>query len=151
MDWAGIDIPDIQKTGLADPQHNHYYFPPGGVVELYPNFNNPLLAQLPVREAIDLAINRKAIQQIGETNYAVLPVPTSLIPSQMSWLDPNLPAQDRQFSVNDQKAIQILEKAGFKRNSQGIFEKDGKELSFNLLTVSGWSDWDEDALLIKRS
>ncbi|MDI9259723.1 ABC transporter substrate-binding protein [Alicyclobacillus sendaiensis] len=151
VDWAGIDIPDIQKTFVAaDPAHHHYDFPPGGVVELYPNFDNPLLANLAVRQAINLAINRKAIQQIGETDYSVLPVPTSLIPSQMSWLDPNLPSQDRQFTVNDAKAIQILEKAGFKRNSRGIFEKDGKELSFNLLTVSGWSDWDEDALLIKQ-
>ncbi|WP_304595874.1 ABC transporter substrate-binding protein [Alicyclobacillus sendaiensis] len=151
VDWAGIDIPDIQKTFVAaDPAHHHYDFPPGGFVELYPNFDNPLLENLAVRQAINLAINRKAIQQIGETDYSVLPVPTSLIPSQMSWLDPNLPSQDRQFTVNDAKAIQILEKAGFKRNSRGIFEKDGKELSFNLLTVSGWSDWDEDALLIKQ-
>ncbi|WP_040289130.1 ABC transporter substrate-binding protein [Alicyclobacillus hesperidum] len=151
IDWSGIDIPDIQKTYVsADPKHNHYYFAAGSVVEMYPNFNNPLLSQLPVREAINLAINRNVIQSKGETGYSQLPVPTSLIPSQMSWLNPNLQGTGKSFTVNDAKAVQILEKAGFRRDSHGIFAKDGKELSFQLLTVTGWSDWDEDALLIKQ-
>jgi len=67
----------------------------------------------------------------------------------MSWLDPNLTSQDRQFTLNDEKGVPSCRKAGL-RGTAWQFEKDGKELSFNSLTVSGWSDWDEDALLIKQ-
>lgn len=152
IQYAGINIPNIDKTFVkADPQHNHYYFPPNNPVELYPNLTNPLLAQLPVRQAMNLAIDRNELSVKGETGYESPASPTSLVlPPQKAWLDPNLPASDKSFTVNDTKAEQILEKAGFKKDSKGIFAKDGKELSFTLLTVSGWSDWDEDALLIKQ-
>ncbi|WP_157071224.1 ABC transporter substrate-binding protein [Alicyclobacillus acidiphilus] len=152
IDWSGIDIPDIETTYVKqDPAHNHYYFPAGSPVELYPNLSNPILAEQPVREAISDAIDRKTIQTKGETNYSLLPVPTSLdIPAQKSWLAPNLPASDKTFTTNDAKAIKLLEQVGFKKDSNGIFAKNGKELSFQLLTVSGWSDWDEDALLIEQ-
>ncbi|KRW92067.1 ABC transporter substrate-binding protein [Alicyclobacillus hesperidum] len=152
IQYAGINIPDIQKTFVAaDPKHNHYYFPPNNPVELYPNLRNPLLAQLSVREAISLAIDRNALSQKGETGYEQPAVPTSLVlPPQKAWLDPNLPAADKSFTVNDAKAVKLLEAAGFKKDKNGIFAKGGQELSFNLLTVSGWSDWDEDALLIKQ-
>ncbi|SIS65200.1 ABC transporter substrate-binding protein [Alicyclobacillus vulcanalis] len=152
IQYAGINIPNVEKTFVAaDPAHNHYLFPPNEPVELYPNLNNPLLAMLPVREAISLAIDRNALSKIGETGYEKPAVPTSLVlPPQSSWLDPSLPASYRAFTVDDAKAVQILEKAGFRKDQNGIFALHGKELSFNLLTVSGWSDWDEDALLIKQ-
>ncbi|AEJ43912.1 ABC transporter substrate-binding protein [Alicyclobacillus acidocaldarius] len=152
IQYAGINIPNVEKTFVAaDPAHNHYLFPPNEPVELYPNLHNPLLAMLPVREAISLAIDRNALSKIGETGYEKPAVPTSLVlPPQSSWLDPSLPASYRAFTLNDAKAVQILQKAGFRKDQNGIFALHGKELSFNLLTVSGWSDWDEDALLIKQ-
>ncbi|WP_067623019.1 ABC transporter substrate-binding protein [Alicyclobacillus acidiphilus] len=151
VQYAGINIPDIQKTFVdADPAHNHYYFPPNNPVELYPNLRNPLLAQLPVRQAMNLAIDRKELSVKGETGYETVASPNGLIPTQSSWLDPSLPAADKTFTVNDKKAEQILQKAGFKKDSNGIYAKDGKELSFTLLVVAGWSDWDEDALLISQ-
>lgn len=152
IQYAGINIPNIDKTFVAaDPQHNHYYFPPNNPVELYPNLSNPLLSQLAVRQAMNLAIDRQALSTKGETGYEQPAVPTSLVlPPQKAWENPNLPASDKSFAVNDSKAEQILQKAGFKKDSKGIYAKDGEELSFTLLTVSGWSDWDEDALLIKQ-
>ncbi|TDY45269.1 peptide/nickel transport system substrate-binding protein [Alicyclobacillus sacchari] len=152
IQYAGINIPDIQKTFVAaNPKHNHYYFPPNNPVELYPNLNNPLLAELPVREAISDAINRTQLSVKGETGYESVASPNGLVlPPQKSWLNPNLPAADKTFTQNDAKAVQLLTAAGFKKDKNGIFAKNGKELSFNLLVVAGWSDWDEDALLIKQ-
>ncbi|GLG02709.1 peptide ABC transporter substrate-binding protein [Alicyclobacillus hesperidum subsp. aegles] len=152
IQYAGINIPDIQKTFVAaNPKHNHYYFPPNNPVELYPNLNNPLLAQLPVREAISAAINRTQLSVKGETGYESVASPNGLVlPPQKSWLDPKLPAADKTFTQSDAKAVKLLTAAGFKKDKNGIFAKNGKELSFNLLVVAGWSDWDEDALLIKQ-
>lgn len=153
IDWSGIDIPNIETTYVKqDPAHNHYYFPAGSPTELYPNLTNPLLAEQPVRQAISDAISRTLIQTKGETNYSQLPVPTSLdLPAQASWLDKSLPASDKSFTYSDAKAIKLLEGAGFKKDSSGVFAKNGKELSFQLLTVAGWSDWDLDALLIEQA
>lgn len=151
IQYAGINIPNIQKTFVsADPKHNHYYFPPNDPVELYPNLSNPLLSQLAVRQAMNLAIDRQELSTKGETGYESVASPNGLTPTQKSWLDPSLPAADKSFTVNDAKAEQILQKAGFKKDSKGIYAKNGQELSFTLLTVAGWSDWDEDALLISQ-
>ena len=39
------------------------------------------------------------------------------------------------------KAISVLEAAGYKKGSNGIFEKDGKPLSFTMINNAGFSDW----------
>ncbi len=57
--WGGQYIPNIQSFYVAkDPAHRHYWFPPVLNVSLVPNLTNPLLSQLPVRQAIAYAINR---------------------------------------------------------------------------------------------
>ena len=51
--WGGQYIPNIQSFYVAkDPAHRHIWFPPVLNVSLVPNLTNPLLEQLPVREAI---------------------------------------------------------------------------------------------------
>ncbi|WP_067620074.1 ABC transporter substrate-binding protein [Alicyclobacillus acidiphilus] len=152
VQYGNLDIPNVEKTYVAGNSHNHYYFPPDNEVELYPNLSNPLLAQYNVREAISLAINRNKLSTLGETGYEGVGNPISLpLPNFKDWVDPSLPKSDLTFSApNDAKAIQLLEAAGFKKDSNGIFAKNGKELNFNLEVVSGWSDWDEDCLLIKQ-
>ena len=51
--WGGQYIPNIQSFYISkDPSHRHYWFPPVLNVSLFPNLTNPLLSQLPVRQAI---------------------------------------------------------------------------------------------------
>ncbi|WP_083516116.1 ABC transporter substrate-binding protein [Alicyclobacillus sendaiensis] len=152
VQYGNLDIPNVQKTYVGVNPHNHYYFPPDNIVELYPNLSNPLLAIPNVREAISLAIDRQKLSVIGETGYEGVANPISLpLPNYKSWLDPTLPSSYLHFPpVNDAKAEQLLQAAGFKKDKNGIYAKGGKELSFNLEVVSGWSDWDEDCLLIQQ-
>lgn len=152
VQYGNLDIPNVEKTYVAGNSHNHYYFPPDNEVELYPNLTNPLLSQYNVREAISLAINRSKLSTLGETGYEGVGNPISLpLPNYKAWLDPSLPKSDLNFSApNDTKAEQLLQAAGFKKDSKGLYAKNGQELNFNLEVVSGWSDWDEDALLIKQ-
>ncbi|KUO95509.1 ABC transporter substrate-binding protein [Ferroacidibacillus organovorans] len=147
--WAGIFIPSIQSIYASKSPHNKYWFPPSNVVMLYTNLKDPLLSQLPVRQAMSLAINRNQLYLQGEYGYEPPASPTGLVlPNNKAWVDHSLPKQDLTFSYNPAKAVQILEKAGFKKNAQGIFTKNGKELSFTLQVVSGWTDWDTDCALI---
>ncbi len=152
VDWAGMFIPNIQNLFVnKDAQHNHYFFPPGNIVMLYTNLKDPLLSQLPVREAMSLAIDRSKLANEGEYGYAKVANPLGLVlPNNQAWIDPALKSQ-LTYQYNPAKAIKILEAAGFKKDAQGIFEKGGKKLSFTLQVPAGWTDWDTDCGLIEQN
>ncbi|WP_169794089.1 ABC transporter substrate-binding protein, partial [Alicyclobacillus acidiphilus] len=114
IDWAGYFIPNVDKVYASRSPNNKYWFPSTAPIVLYPNLSNPLLSQLPVREAISLAIDRQELSTKAEDGYVTSASPTGLVlPSQNSWLDPNLPKQDVSFSYNPKRSIQILESNGY--------------------------------------
>lgn len=152
IDWTGLFIPHINRVYVnRDPKNNHYWFSDfGGANLLYTNLQDPLLKSLAVRQAISLGMNRPLISKLGEYGYEPPATPTgySLPPAGQAWINPKLP---KVFTYNPKKAISILEKAGFTRNAQGIFQtKAGKPLSFTLDVVSGWADWDADCTIIAK-
>jgi peptide/nickel transport system substrate-binding protein len=60
IDWTGNFIPGLQQNFVAkDPAHHGYWEAPGGTNSLMPNLNKWPTNQLPVRQAISLAINRQ--------------------------------------------------------------------------------------------
>ena len=68
--WGGQYIPNIESFYISkDPAHRHVWFPPVLNVSLIPNLTNPLLSQLPVRQALALAINRPLVARLGESGY----------------------------------------------------------------------------------
>ncbi|MCL6633199.1 MAG: ABC transporter substrate-binding protein [Alicyclobacillus herbarius] len=148
VDWSGIFIPNIDSVYTSKDPNNRHWFPPNDVVMLYANLNDPLLKQLPVREAISLGINRQELVQKAEDGYVDVASPTGLVlPNNQDWVDPKL--KNTKFTYDPKKAVQILEKAGFKKNSQGIVvSPSGQELSFTLQIVPGWSDWNTACSLI---
>ncbi|MCL6633839.1 MAG: ABC transporter substrate-binding protein [Alicyclobacillus herbarius] len=152
IQWTSSFIPNIEQVFTSKSPNNKYWFPPNNDVQLVPNLKNPILSNLTVRKAMSLAIDRNALIQKGEYGYPEKANPTGvLLPIMKDWLDPNLPKADTEFTYNPQKAVKLLEDAGFKKNSSGIFETpDGKPLSFSLEVVSGWTDWIMDAQLISQ-
>lgn len=149
IDWTGQFIPNIKKVYTSKSPTNHYWFPPAQIFSLVPNWKNPLLSNKTVREAMSLAIDRNALSKKAEDGYEQVAQPDAVSPSQSSWIDPNLPAADKKFTYDPTKAQQLLKKAGFKKNSSGVFvSPSGKKLSFNLMTHAGWTDWDMEASMI---
>ncbi len=152
IDWTGLFIPHINRVYVShNPQTNKYWFSDfGGANMLYTNLQDPILKNLAVRQAISLGINRAQVSKLGEYGYEPPASPTGfeLPPAGQSWINPKLP---KQLQYNPQKAVSILEHAGYKRNAQGVFEtKTGQPLSFTLDIVSGWADWDQDCAIIAR-
>jgi peptide/nickel transport system substrate-binding protein len=146
--WGGQYIPNIKSFYVSKNPGNHYWFAPVLNVSLFPNLTNPLLSQLPVRQAIAYAIDRQTVASRGESGYQQPANQTGVItPTFDSWFDKSLP----QFNDNAAKAIKVLEAAGFKRGSNGIFKsKSGQPLSFTIKTISGFSDWDASLQLITQ-
>lgn len=150
LDWADLFVPNIDKLYTSkNPDTNHYWFPSNGNVSIYPNLKNPVLSNLAVRQAMSLAIDRNQISKVGEYGYEQPSNPTGLIlKSDASWVDPGLTDADKTFAFDINKANQLLDKAGYKMQSNGIRAKNGQELKFDLIAPAGWTDWNEDQTLI---
>ncbi|KHJ68421.1 ABC transporter substrate-binding protein [Pantoea rodasii] len=92
------------------------------------NLGDPLLAELPVREAISMAIDRNAMAM------AVLRYPgaaTQLFPQNMGeWH--NAALQPLQYQP--ERAAQHLKQAGWQAGSDGVLTRNGQRLSVTLLT-----------------
>jgi peptide/nickel transport system substrate-binding protein len=147
--WGGQYIPNVQSFYVAkDSAHRHIWFPPVLNVALVPNLSNPLLSQLPVRQAIAYALNKATISRLGEGGEQQPANQTGVItPTFQSWVNSSV----TQPTYNPSKAEQILNSAGFKKGSDGIYKSpSGQPLSFTIKTISGYSDWDSSLQIITQ-
>jgi peptide/nickel transport system substrate-binding protein len=138
--WGGQFIPNIKSFYLSRNKSNRYWFPPYSNVDIFVNNTNPLL-NVDVRKAMAFAIDRARVSTIGEYGYEPPSNQTDIVtPTFNSWLDSSQAAKYG-YSYDPAKAISILEKAGYKRGSNGIFAKDGKQLSFSIINIGAYPDW----------
>lgn len=110
-------------------------FQPSAVYEhIDLNLDNPILKDIKVRKALVYAINREDLvnalfegkQKVALHNF------TPLDP----WYtdDPN---KITVYKYNKREAERLLDEAGWKAGADGIRTKDGKRLSFTLMTTAG--------------
>jgi len=139
--WGGQYIPNIKRFYLDRNPNYRQWQPPVGVNGIYLNTQAGLLSNVAVRQAMAYGINRPKITQIAEGGE-VPPANQSavLLPMQKAWYNSSL-ASKYNYTYNPAKAISILERAGFKRGSNGIFENSaGKQLAFTLICVGAYAD-----------
>ncbi|WP_439407001.1 peptide ABC transporter substrate-binding protein [Bradyrhizobium sp. DASA03076] len=84
---------------------------------------HPILSDLAVRQALALLVDRESVKKAiygraGRTTSNYLNGPEDFVSKNTKW----------EFSL--EKAIALLEKAGWKAGADGIREKDGKKLKF---------------------
>jgi peptide/nickel transport system substrate-binding protein len=145
--WGEFYAPDPQTTWIAkDPEHNKIWWPAEGSNALFFNTQIYPFNSATFRKAIDLAINKKNLEDkayFGAGGYNVNP--TAIIPSQQSeWLDPTLTALASSLNTyNPAEAQKMLASIGFVKNSSGqLVGPDGKVLPpLKLSVVSGWTDF----------
>ena len=150
LDWNGQFTPNIQKTYVdRDPAHNHYWFPAHQVTALYMNMAKFPFNNLAVRQAISSAIDRDQLNKLGESGYQAPASPTGLVlPANKSFLSPDYASSA--FTVDTAKSASLLQSAGFTKGSDGIYaDSTGRKLSFNLMVVTGWTDWVTDCQIIQ--
>jgi peptide/nickel transport system substrate-binding protein len=147
--WGAQYIPNIQSYYIAkNPSTRHYWFPPTLNVSLFPNLTNPLLGNLAVRQAIAMAIDHSQVSQRGESGYEPAANQTGIVlPTYKAWYDKSLDT----LTFSPTKAEQTLQAAGFTKGSNGIYANaQGKELSFTIKTISGYTDWDASLQVITQ-
>ncbi len=142
LDWAGNFVPHIQQVWASkDPSTNHYAFPPLRTAYLcfndatYP-FNLPS-----VRQALSMALDRKAISDAGEFGEQPPALsPTGLVlPIQDSLLAPQY--RSLRYRTNDAAAVRLLQSAGFTRTADGsLLEPNGKPFQVTIIGPTPYTD-----------
>lgn len=97
-----------------------------------------------VRKAIYYALDRRQLNKLAFSGTAGDISPTyAILPRDKKWISSSIP--DPIASVNSgaqtDKAVQIMQAAGYKKGKDGIFAKDGKRVSLTIESVQGWTDW----------
>jgi peptide/nickel transport system substrate-binding protein len=149
--WGGQFIPNLQSEYLSKSPDNHYWFPPVVNVSIFINQKVALLDDVAVRKAMAYAIDRSRVAAIGEYGYEPGSNQAGIVePTFSSWLDSSqLKASG--YSYDPSKAVSILEKAGFKKNSSGVFvSPKGKPLSFTIINQSAYTDWVADLQIVSQ-
>ena len=95
------------------------------------NIRNPLFKDIEIRTALGMAIDIDPI--IKYVLYGEGERVTGPYPKITEWYDPDV----KPLPYNPEAAIKILNSKGWKKNSDGWLEKDGKLFEFNFITNSG--------------
>jgi peptide/nickel transport system substrate-binding protein len=107
------------------------------------NLDDPLMKDFAVRQALAYATNRQAIVdqiiKLNDPNAKVLNCIPPLYPIIGKWCTPNVQQQTAQYSYNPQKAIQLLQGAGWdcSKVPQSPCTKNGQPLKIVSLYTAG--------------
>ena len=154
LDWAGAFIPAIQRIFVdKNPEHHHYWFRNTGYSTfLHTNTKDPILQNTNVRKAISYAINREQVVKVGMYNYTSPAHVTSLAGPMAKWHSPKINEKENWTAFNLEKANELLDDAGYKwKNKNERIDSNGSPLKFNIIVVSGWSDWVRSAQVISQN
>ncbi len=136
-DWAGYSLPNADAYTAANPD-NKYWFPEGNLVFLYMNNLRAPFDNANVRKAFAAAISQRDITR----KMSPSPVPADMTAVKKSFASVAADAKAKYNIAYDKaKARKLLEGEGYKLNAKGIYEKDGKALSFKLYVPTDWTDW----------
>ena len=154
LDWAGAFIPAIQRIFVdKNPEHHHYWFRNTGYSTfLHTNTKDPILQNTNVRKAISYAINREQVVKVGMYNYTSPAHVTSLAGPMAKWHSPKINEKENWTAFNLEKANELLDDAGYKwKNKNERIDSNGSPLKFNIIVVSGWSDWVRSAQVVSQN
>ena len=132
-DHQGMYIPDIEKSYVSrDPEHNHYWYAPGGVISVYMNLTKAPFDDVEFRRALTTAFNHDEVVEKAQLGYVEQASQTGLvIPGQEEWLPEGLENEGK-MPYDPDAADQALTAAGYELDSEGRrLDKNGDPISFS--------------------
>lgn len=153
IDWAGNFVPAIQRVFVERlPEYHHYWFPlTGSTIFLYANTAEPPFDDVRVRKALSMAIDRDLLVDVALYRYSRPADATGLSDAFASWPRPEIAESDNWVRHDLDSANALLDEAGHARGADGIrCLPDGSPWRYEILTVSGWSDWVRASQVIAR-
>lgn len=153
IDWTTMFVPDPER--VTSTGGFGYVNTPVDPVVLYTCSNTDLGCEgaqtdVAVRQALDAAIDRSAITEKAFVGLAKPISPTfALLGRDDKWIADGMPKESPQ-SADAAAAGTILEEAGYTKDADGFYGKDGKPITLTLTSVDGWSDFNNAAKLIEE-
>lgn len=147
-DWAQAFIPQIESSYLSADEANQFLVSPtAGAGTLFMNLQEKPFNNLALRQAIAWTVDRQAYVDIAREG-ASAPVwsVTGLGDVLNSEILPEY--ADQNYSVDVDKAKQILTDAGYTWKDEKLVDPDGETVSFSISVPAGWSDWNTEQALI---
>lgn len=151
LDWTAMFIADTDPV-TADGRISMVNTPQDPTV-IYTCSNAELGCTGPqtdvaVRQAINLVIDRKDINSKAFSEKAGIISPTfALMPRDKKWLAEGMPAESPQ-TADAAAAEKVLTDAGYAKGDDGVYAKDGVRVSMTLVSIDGWTDYNNAAKLI---
>src|SRR5262245_40561860 len=138
--WGSQYIPGMDQFYVEpDKENHHYWLPPTVNVELFFNLKHDVTSKLEVRQSFAYGIDRQAVSTVGEgglqppANQAGIVLPTF-----KDWYDESTKDQ---YNHDPEKAKAALAKAGYSPSNP---------LKLEVITISGYTDWDASLAEIKQ-
>ncbi len=153
VDWAGNFIPAVDRVFVErDREHHRYWFPlTGSTIFLYANTTRPPFDDARVRKALSMAIDRELLVEVALYRYSRPADATALSDGYASWRDSSIAADGDWVRFDPAGAERLLDEAGLTRNAEGVrCLPDGRPIRYEILCVSGWSDWVRASQVIAR-
>ncbi|CAM3681921.1 Oligopeptide-binding protein AppA precursor [Vibrio aerogenes CECT 7868] len=146
IDWGSNFIADVESTFVAkDKANNHFWYPPNDAIHLYMNTRKKPFDDLRVRQALSMALDRKAIVDIAAYGY---PTPNFNVGGigelYKTYIDAKVNQKYGYLTRYDvKKARSLLDEAGIvDRDGDGFRDnKDGSPIDLKIEVVNGWTDW----------
>ena len=150
VDWAGNFVQGVKQAFAGKPLT--FWSPSNNTNTLEPNLHEWPTNQLPVRQAISLAINRKAIATQGEDGLEPVATNSSglTLPMFQQYLSPSVKSDKLSTSANAKAAEKVLENAGYKKVGKW-FALKGKVVKLSVTDPSGYSDYASDDQIIAKN
>jgi peptide/nickel transport system substrate-binding protein len=153
VDWAGNFIPAIDRVFVGrDPEHHRYWFPlTGSCVFLYANTTRTPFDDIRVRKALSMAIDRELLVDVAVYRYTRPADATGLSDAYTAWHSAEIAATGDWVRHDLENARRLLDEAGYHLDVEGTrLLADGTPWRYEILTVSGWSDWVRASQVIAR-
>jgi peptide/nickel transport system substrate-binding protein len=145
LDWAGFFIPDMKKV-LAAKKNLGYGVNGSQQIGLAACSNAALGCTGPqtdpaVRKAVSAAIDRTQINKLAYYDAGTpISATWALLGRDDAFIDPALRSPEP-MQPDLAKAQTLLEGAGWKKGSDGIYAKNGERLRLTCSVPTGWTDY----------
>jgi len=147
-DWAQAFIPQIKDSYLAADKDNHFLAAPTlGSGTVFLNLQTKPFNNVALRQALAWTIDRTAYVDIAREGAST---PIWSVTGLSELLDDEILPEykDANYSVDVDKAKQILTDAGYTWKDDKLIDPDGEAVSFSISVPAGWSDWNTEQALI---
>jgi peptide/nickel transport system substrate-binding protein len=153
IDWSTMFVPEPDRVTSSGAYG--YVNTPVDPTVLYTCANVDLGCEgeqtdVAVRQALNVAIDRGAINEKAFVGLAKEISPTfALLGRDDKWIADGMPKESPQ-AADAAAAATILEDAGYTKDADGFYGKDGKAIDLTLTSVDGWTDYNSAAKLIEE-